>query len=165
MNKTELKELLKDAIDEPVIYKKGEKFELFFENFMSQQEGFKFIRKHARSDVGEIDYFYRSRICGHPLWEKCPYIYVECKNWKEHISSEKMNHFIRLVGSKSLLPFCGVYITTSYFSKHAMEALKDALKSDKILVIPIDKNDFDELINNGMKKLMENKCDFLMSRI
>lgn len=158
--------MFNDAIQEKDNSKKGPKFEWFFECFMASQFGFEFLDKHTRSKVGEIDYYYRTKnLCGHPLWEKCPYIYVECKNWAEHISSEKMNHFLSLVEVKSIFPFCGIYITTSYFSKPALETLKSAIRRKKILVIPIDKTDFDEMIDYGIKKLMEKKCDQLMKAI
>lgn len=70
LTKLEMKELLKDAISEPTGVKKGEKFEYFFENFMNQQQGFVYIDKHCRSEVGEIDYFYRTELSDNPLWEK-----------------------------------------------------------------------------------------------
>jgi len=159
-----MNELLKIAIDEPNGVTKGEKFESFFENFMNQQQGFVYIHKHCRSKVGEIDYFYRSEIRDHPLWEEYPYLFIECKNWKETISSEKMDHFIRLVKAKTLFPCCGIYITTSSFSPQALTTMRDARLNDKVMVIPIDKNDLRDLIDLGFKVLVQEICDKLMTK-
>jgi len=159
-----MNELLKDAIDEPNGVTKGEKFELFFENLMAQQEGFIYIDKHCRSKVGEIDYFYRSELLDHPLWEKCPYLFIECKNWKEKISSEKMDHFINLVKAKTALPCCGIYVTTSSFSPQALTAMRYARINEKVIVIPIDKNDLPYLIDKGFKILVQEKCDKIMAK-
>jgi len=164
LTKLEMNELLKDAIDEPIGVTKGEKFELFFENFMAQQEGFVYIDKHCRSKVGEIDYFYRSKLRGHPLWEKFPYLFIECKNWKENISSEKMDHFIELVEAKTIFPCCGVYVTTSSFSQQALTAMRDARIKGKVIVVPIDKNDLPDLIDKGFEILVQEKCDKIIAK-
>jgi hypothetical protein len=156
--------LLKDAINEPNNVTKGEKFESFFENFMGQQEGLLYIDKHCRSKVGEIDYFYRNTLCGHPLWEMYPYLFIECKNWKETISSEKMNHFISLVKAKTPFPCCGIYITTSSFSPQALTTMRDARLKENVFIIPIEKNDMSELIDRGFKDSIQEKCDKLLAK-
>lgn len=160
----EFKELLKDAIEEPIGVKKGKKFEFFFENFMAHQEGFVFVSRHPRSKVGEIDYLYRNELFGHPLWEKFRYLFIECKNWKEHISSEKMNDFIKLLEAKNPFNCCGVYLTTSYFSPQAFTSMRDArLKSD-LMIVPIEGKDLHGLIDKGFKILMQEKCDEILAK-
>ena len=161
----ELKKMLKDSIEEPVAVEKGKAFEHFFENLMNQQQGLVFIRKHARSEVGEIDYFYRSELEGHPLWNY-PYLFIECKNWKDPISSEKMNHFIRLVKAKNFfhLLCCGIYITTSNFSQPALTTLKEARNVEKVMIITINKKDLSELIEIGVKAFLERKCDEILAK-
>jgi len=159
-----MNKLLKDAIEEPNGVKKGAKFESFFENLMAQQEWFVFIGKHCRSKVGEIDYFYRSKLSGHPLWEKYPYLFIECKNWKETISSEKMNHFIRLVKAKNVLLCCGIYITTSSFSPEALTTMRDARNVDRVMIVPIDINDLPNLIDRGFKLFVQEKCDEMLAK-
>lgn len=158
-----MNKLLKDAINEPNSVKKGEKFEFFFENFMAQQEGFLYINKHCRSEVGEIDYFYRYELGGHPLWERYPYLFIECKNWKGKITSEKMNHFIMLVKAKSILPCCGIYITTSSFSRQAKKTLRDTRKTEKLMLITIDRKDLPDLVDRGFKVLVQEKCDKIIA--
>ena len=131
---------------------------------MAWQEGFEYIDKHCRSEVGEIDYFYRSELRGHPLWEEYPFVFVECKNWKETIGSEKMNHFISLVKDKAPFSCCGVYITTSSFSRQALTSMRDARLHEKVIVIPIDKNDLPTLIERGLKVLLEEICEKILAK-
>lgn len=159
-----MKELLKDAINETNVVKKGEKFEYFFENFMNQQQRFIYIHKHCRSEVGEIDYFYRIELRGHPLWEKYPYLFIECKNWKEKIGSEKMNHFKSLLKEKNLLPCCGIYITTSSFSRQAFTVIRDARNVERLLIIPIEKKDLPKLIERGFQVFVQEKCDKIIAK-
>ena len=131
---------------------------------MAQQPGFIFIHKHCRSEIGEIDYFYRSRHRDHPLWETYSYLFIECKNWKGKISSEKINHFIRLLKSKTPFFCCGIYITTSSFSQEALTAITYARIQDGVIVIPIDKEDLPELIEKGFKIFIEEKCDKMLAK-
>jgi hypothetical protein len=159
-----MNELLKDAIEEPNGVTKGKMFEHFFENFMAWQEGFEYIDKHCRSEVGEIDYFYRSELQDHPLWQEYPFFFIECKNWKETISSEKMNHFLTLVKGKAPFFCCGVYITTSSFSPQALTTMRDARLKDNIMVIPIDKNDLPNLIEKGFKDLLQEICEKILAK-
>lgn len=164
MTKRELKESLKDAVDEPNGVKKGKKFEIFFENYMAQQEGFQYLKRHCRSKVGELDYFYRITLSGHPLWKLYPYLFIECKNWKEPISSEKMDHFIRLVKAKTPFSCCGIYITTSHFSPEAMTTMRDSRIKDSVFILPIDLKDITDLIENGFKVSIQEKCDKVLAR-
>ena len=164
LTRSEMNKLLKDAIEEPKGVTKGKKFEFFFENFMAQQPRFIYIDKHCRSKVGEIDYFYRTELRDHPLWEKYPYLFIECKNWKEAISSEKMDHFVRLVKVKNVLLCCGIYITTSSFSPEALTTMRDARNVDKVMIIPIDKKDLPNLIDRGFKVFVQEKCDKVLAK-
>lgn len=165
LSKPRLKELLKDATNEPNNIRKGEKFEYFFENFVNQQQGFTFIKKHCRSEVGEIDYFYRTELYGHPLWERYPYLFIECKNWKEKISSEKMNHYISLLKAKNFFPSCcGIYITTSSFSPQALRTVRDARKVEKLLIILIGKRDLNKLLEIGLRAFLQEQCDKIISK-
>lgn len=133
---------------------------------MAQQQGFVFIRKHCRSEVGEIDYFYRTELRDHPLWSEYPYLFIECKNWKERISSEKMDHFVGLLRPKNVSRFCccGIYITTSSFSPPALRAIEKARDIDKVVIIPIDKNDLPSLIDRGFRAFIQEKCDKILAR-
>lgn len=164
LTKLEMKKLLKDAIDEPHGVKKGEKFELFFENYMNQQQGFIYIAKHCRSKVGEIDYFYRTEFSNHPLWQKYPYIFIECKNWKEKISSEKMSHFKNLLKAKILFSCCGVYLTTTSFSPQAFTVIRDAKNVEKLFIIPIESTELHNLVDLGFKAFLQGKCDEIMAK-
>ena len=165
LTKLELKRMLENAIEEPIVVEKGKKFEHFFENLIGQRKGLVFIHKHPRSKVGEIDYFYRSELEGHPLWNY-PYLFIECKNWKEPISSEKMNHFIRLVKAKNFfhLLCCGIYLTTSNFSQAALTTLREARNVEKVMIITINKKDLLELIEVGVKAFLEKKCDEILAK-
>lgn len=160
----DLKDLLKTAVEEPNTVRKGEKFEVFFGNFMAQQEGFVFLRLHTRSRVGEIDYFYRSEHRDHPLFQKFPYLFIECKNWHDPVSSEKMNHFIRLMQAKSLFSCCGIYITTSYFSPEALTAVRDARMKDGTMVILVDNRELNMMMEKGFKVFIQEKCDEIMAK-
>ena len=159
-----MKKLLKDAVKERNVVEKGKKFELFFESLMAQQEGFVFLRKHCRSEVGEIDYFYRTELADHPLWRKYPYLFVECKNWKDKIGSEQMNHFVGLLKPKNIFLCCGIYITSTFLSPAALKAMTFARNVDKVTIIPIDKNDLPRLIDKGFKVFVQEKCDEILAR-
>lgn len=164
LTRPEINKLLKDAIEEPNGVNKGKKFELFFENFMAQQQGFVFLHRHCRSEVGEIDYFYRSEHRDHPLFEKYPYVFIECKNWSEPISSEKMDHFIRLMQAKTILSCCGIYITTSYFSPETLTTMRDARIKEGYMIIPIENRDLPEMIEKGFKAFIQEKCDKILAK-
>lgn len=155
---------MKDAVSERNVVKKGKKFEYFFECLMAQQQGFSFIGKHCRSDVGEIDYVYLAELRDHPLWRKYSYLFIECKNWREKIGSKEMNHFIGLLKPKNVFPCCGVYITTSAFSQEALEAMKRARNVDRLMIIPIAKNDLAHLLDTGFKVFVQEKCDEILRK-
>jgi Restriction endonuclease len=157
--------MLRDAIEEPNKVRKGKMFESFFENFMDQQQGFVYIEKHCRSRVGEVDYFYRADTRDHPLWERYPFLFIECKNWIEPISSEKMDHFIRLVIPKQVLSCCGVYVTTSSFSPESLITVRDAIVKNEIMIILIDKNDLSDLIDQGFKDFVQTKSEKVLARV
>lgn len=89
---------------------------------------------------------------------------IESPEKKETISSEKMNHFIRLVKAKAPFSCCGVYITTSSFSPQSMTTMRDARLNEKILVIPIDKNDLPNLIKKGLKVVVQEICDKMLAK-
>lgn len=166
LSKQDLKDMLKQAISEPNGVKKGNQFETFFQNLVYQEPEFTLIRPHCRSDVGEIDFLYRVDCRGHPLWSKCQYLFVECKNWKEIISSEKADHYISLFEKKNLFSnCCGVYITTSSFSPQAITAVKDAIKNKKLTIILIDRTELISLIEKGFKIFLQEKFDELLSKI
>ena len=157
--------MLQDAIEEPNNVKKGKKFESFFENFMDQQQSFVYVDRHCRSRVGEVDYFYRVELRDHPLWERYPFLFIECMNWKEPISSEKMDHFIRLVIPKQVLSCCGLYITTSSFSPEALTTVRDAIINNEIMIILIDKNDLFDLIDRGFKAFVQAKSEKILAEV
>lgn len=69
-----------------------------------------------------------------------------------------MNHFINLVKEKAPFSSCGVYVTTSSFSKQARTAMRDARIRDKIIIIPIEDKDLDGLINDGFKNYVLDVC-------
>lgn len=155
--------MLQDAIKEKNIISKWKKFESFFENLMSQQPGFTFVHKHPRSDLGEIDYSYRTNLKDHPIWEYS-YLWIECKNWKDPISSEKMSHFINLVKQKNVIRCCGIYITTGRFSNAALNALKNARIAEKIMIIPINGHDLRKIVDKGFQVFLEERCDEIIVR-
>lgn len=164
LSKLELKELLEDAITEKNGIKKGKKFEYFFENFMAQQDGFVYVSKHCRSNIGEIDYFYRCEHADHPLWKKYQYIFIECKNWGGKISSQELNHFITLIHAKAFLNCFGVYLTTSSLSSKAYTAIRDARVKDKLLIIPIEGKELFNLIEKGFKVYIQEACDKILAK-
>jgi predicted helicase len=164
LTKLELNELLKDAIEEKNRVKKGKKFELFFENFMEQQDGFLYIDKHCRSKVGEIDYFYRSEHTDHPIWKNYHYVFIECKNWEDVISSTELDHFIRLMKAKTPFACCGVYLTTSSLSPEALTTMRDARMNESIFIIPIESNALSQLIEKGFKSFAQEVCDKLLAK-
>jgi restriction endonuclease Mrr len=115
--------------------------------------------------VGEIDYYYRSKCEGHPLWMKCQYVFIECKNWKETISSEKMSHFVSLVESKSVFHnCCGVYLTTSSFSPQAINASKKGVVKG-LIILRLSKKNLQAMIDKGFKHYLEDDFDTLLSKL
>jgi restriction endonuclease Mrr len=160
---TELKDFLNDSIKETDATAKGKEFERFFENFMAQQMGFNFIRKHCRSKVGEIDYFYRINHKDHPLWNSYDYVFIECKNWKDKISSKEIDHFINLLKAKKPFKCFGVYLTTSSLSPEAQTSITDSRKMYGTVIIPLERPTLLKLIENGFKSYLEKACDQLVS--
>lgn len=160
-----MKALLKQSIKEKDGVTKGKLFEAFFRNLVEREEEFCLIKPHARSDVGEMDYFYRANCTGHPLWGKYPYLFVECKNRKEVVSSENMDHFVSMLGSKSVFEnCCGIYITTKSFSPQAKNAAKKGLEKGLVL-FRIDNSNLTALIEKGFKLYLEEEFDMLLSKI
>jgi predicted helicase len=157
-------QLLKDSLKESKGVEKGKKFELFFENFMSQQEGFVFIDKHCRSEVGEIDYFYRTELRNHPLWRKYNYLFIEAKNWEKKISSNEIDHFIILLKAKTVFPCCGIYLTTSPLSPQAKTAMRDARMVNGMMIVAIASHDLPRMIEEGFKNFLERKCDEILAK-
>jgi len=117
-----------EALREPNPQEKGKKFEMFFESVMAREKEFEIIYKHSRSKQGEVDYIYRHNITYDPFWKLSHYICIECKNWKEKITSLEMDHFISLLKAKSILTCMGIFITTSSYEKSALESIKNAKK-------------------------------------
>ena len=131
---------------------------------MAQQDGFVYINKHCRSNVGEIDYFYRCEYTDHPLWKNYPYIFIECKNWEDKIGSPELNHFIRLMQAKAFFNCCGIYLTTSSLSREALTTIRDARIKDKTLIIPIEGKNLPNLIEKGFKVYIQEACDRILAK-
>jgi len=159
-----MSKLVNDAVEEKNGIKRGKKFESFFENFMTQQEGFTYIDKHCRSEVGEIDYFYRSEHEDHPLWKKYSYLFIECKNWEGTISSKELDHFIRLLEAKNTFNCCGIYLTTSSLSPEALTTIRDTRIKQGMLIIPVDKTELSKLIESGFKAYVQQACDRILAK-
>lgn len=159
LTESELEDFLFDSLKETDLIAKGKKFEYFFENFMAQQDGFTYIDRHCRSDVGEIDYFYRNQNIDHPLWKTYHYIFIECKNWNDIIPSKELSHFLTLMRRKSLFKCCGVYLTTSRLSPEANVVISDGQKIDNLCIFKLEKNNLKKLISIGFKRALEEACD------
>ena len=164
MTNVEFCELLKDSIEETSIAAKGQKFEFFFENFMAQQDGFVFVDRHCRSKVGEIDYFYRNQHKDHPLWKSYDYVFIECKNWKDKISSKELNHFIMLLKAKNIFKCVGIYLTTNSLSPEAHETVRASRRAENVLVIPLEKSILPKLIESGFKTYLEKEFDKIVAK-
>lgn len=95
---------------------------------------------------------------------KVYYLFIECKNWKGKISSEKLNHFKSLLKAKTLFPCCGIYITTSSFSPQALTVIRDARNVEDLFIIPIGKREAPKLIERGFKTFVQEKCDKILAR-
>jgi hypothetical protein len=145
----ELLQLLNDALAEPIAWKKGNKFEIFFENIMAREKQFKMVYKHCRSALGEIDYVFSHELQD-SFWRLSPYVCIECKNWADKIDSVLTDHFVDLVKS-TLLCCCGVYITTSSYEKSAFESAKRA-KAEGILIVPVERKHLKELVTKGFEE-------------
>jgi restriction endonuclease Mrr len=155
--------LLDDALKEENAQAKGDKFEIFFQTLVAQDSDLSVAKRHARSDVGEIDYICRTQCSGHPLWATCGYLFIECKNWTGAISSEKMDHFIALVEAKNFLTICvGIYITTSTFSRHALNAAKRAIREKKLAIMLVEKKNLSILIEKGIRQYVQDEFDELV---
>jgi hypothetical protein len=150
---------LKEALKEKSKAEKGWKFEIFFENLMKKEKDFRFVFKHPRSELGEIDYVYCHDLQEHHFWKVSPYICVECKNWKENITSTEINHLTELIREKGPLSCCGVYITSSSYENSAIDAIKYSRIRDKIIVVPVEGKHLNSLIEEGFKNFVQKLCE------
>ncbi|MDH5266276.1 MAG: restriction endonuclease [Candidatus Bathyarchaeota archaeon] len=157
--KEELHQLLNDALKEKNKTKKGWKFEIFFENLMQREKDFRLVFRHPRSELGEIDYVYSHDLQDHYFWKVSPYICIECKNWKENITSTEINHLAELIREKGPLSCCGVYITSSSYSPSAIEAINHSRLRDEIVVVPIEGKHLASLIAQGFKDFIQKLCE------
>jgi len=160
----ELTTLLSNSIKEEKESLKGQLFEEFFRNIVERGNEFELKKTHARSNVGEMDYFYKANCSGHPLWNKYPYLFVECKNRKEVVSSKDMNHFKELLEPKTVFHSClGVYITTKMFSPEANAAAQKGIDKG-LVIIKIERSDLKNLIGKGFKTYMEESFDQFLAK-
>jgi len=159
LTKEELHQLLNDALSEESKSKKGWKFEAFFENLMQKEKDFIFVFKHPRSELGEIDYAYSHNLQDHYFWKVSPYICIECKNWKEPITSTEINHLTELVRDKGAFSCCGVYITSSSYNPSAITAINYSRIRDKITVVPVEGKHLKGLIEQGFKDFIQKLCE------
>jgi hypothetical protein len=158
--KQELRVLLDSSIKEKSKRKKGWTFENFFEKLMSIEKDFELKFKHPRSKTGEIDYVYHHNIkmeCS--FWSLSPYVCIECKNWKDEISSVEIGHLVDLVREKGPLSCLGIYLTSSSYSPSATERIKTARVMDDILIIAVDGKNLKGLIDCGFRNLVEDLCE------
>lgn len=140
-------------------------FEEFFRNVVEREDEFILAKQHARSDLGEFDYVYKTNCSGHPLWNNCKYMFVECKNRKEVVSSKDMNHFVKMLDNKSVFRnCCGIYITTKRFSPQANNSAKEGIAGG-LIIFRIAHADITELIEKGFKQFLENQFDELLTKI
>ena len=139
--------------------RKGWAFERFYEHLMAREPDFIQKLKHARSEIGEIDYVYAHNLQDDAFWRVSSYICVECKNWVDNITSNEMHHLTELIREKGPLSCCGVFITSSSYDPSAVTAMRDARIRDKILIIPIEGKDLEDLIEYGFKDLVRKLCE------
>lgn len=151
--------LLNDSLEEKDKSKKGWKFEVFFENLMIREPNFEFRFKHPRSRTGEIDYVYAHNLQDQYFWRISPYICIECKNWKDNITSVEINHFADLIEEKAPLSCCGVYLTTSSYEPSAKEAIKNCRIRNRILIIPVERKHLADLIKVGFEDFIRKLCE------
>lgn len=140
--------------------KKGREFENFFEGFMNTQENFEFSFKHPRTAMGEIDYVYTHKL-ENSFWKMFSYICVECKNWKENISSVEMGHLGDLVEEKFPFPCIGIYITTSNYDPSAFEVMKKYRLKNNIVLVPIDGKQIKDLVENGFENTVKRISEYI----
>ncbi len=160
----ELGNLLANAIKEKKEVPKGKMFEEFFRNLLEREDEFELKKPHARSNVGEMDYFYKANCRGHPLWDKYPYLFVECKNRKEAVSSKNMNDFKELLEPKIVFHNCfGIYITTKTFSRQANTSAQKGIDKG-LVIIRIDRSNMTALIEKGFKRYVEDAFDEFLSK-
>jgi len=99
------------------------------------------------------------------LWNKCQYLFVECKNRRKVVSSENMDHFVSMLASKSVFGNCGgIYITTKSFSPNANISAKKGIEKGLVL-FRIDKTGLKSLIEKGFRLFLEDEFDILLSKI
>ncbi len=158
--------LLENSINEKDEVTKGQLFEEFFRNVIEREDDFVLIKPHARSNLGEMDFFYKAQCTGHPLWSLSQYLFVECKNRKEVVSSKDMNHFVKLLGKKGVFSNArlGIYITTKGFSPQANNAASEGV-AEGLVIIRIARKDISTLIEKGFKRYLEEEFDELISKI
>ncbi|UCD40413.1 MAG: restriction endonuclease [Candidatus Bathyarchaeota archaeon] len=150
---------MNDALEEKEKSKKGGKFEVFFESLMQREKDFRFVFKHARSELGEIDYVYSHNLPEHHFWKIFPYICVECKNWEDDIGPREINHLKTLIDEKAPFSCCGVYITSSSYLPSAINAINFCRASDKIVIVPVEGKDLANLVEQGFIHFIQALCE------
>lgn len=126
---------------------------------MKKEMDFRFVFKHPRSELGEIDYVYSHNLQGHYFWRISPYICIECKNWKANITSTEINHLTELIREKGPFSCCGVYLTSSSYSPSAKRAIENARIRDNIIIVPVEGKHLPSLIERGFKNFIRNLCE------
>ena len=57
-----------------------------------------------------------------------------------------------------------VYLTTSPLSDEACTTIRDAMMSEKLLIIPVESADLVELVAKGFKAYVQDACDKILAR-
>ncbi len=155
--KQELLQRLDQSIAEKT-NEKGTMFELFFESLMKTESNFQFSWKHPRSPNGEIDYVYTHEL-KNSFWSMFSYICIECKNWKNNISSVETGHLGDLVEEKDPFACLGVYITTSAYDPSAYADIRKYRLKNRIIIVPIEGKHLQGLIQEGFEKTVQEVCE------
>lgn len=140
----ELLQLAKQCVEERDPHKKGRMLEEFFESVVLRERCFCIIKKHLRTETGELDYVLRQSI-DDGFWKDSPYVVVECKNWADPIGPEQVHHFLTLVRDTGPKCSIGLYLTVSPLTPAALQAIRDARLRDGITAVTIASEFFPKL--------------------
>jgi hypothetical protein len=159
LSQNHLEGLLKEALGEYAPQERGRKFEVFFESMISKDKEFTQVFKHARSGTGEIDYIYRHSLSNHPFWKISFYICIECKNWREKVSSRDIDHLIKMIRAKGPLSSIGIFVSSSSLEASALTSIRDARLQDGLLIVPVEKKHLKDLTAIGFKEFIPKLCE------
>lgn len=158
-----LQKLIKQAIQEKDVYRKGVLWEDVAAYVLSNIEGLRITGRRIRAGLQEIDLSVINVSLDDRLWQLGAYILVECKNWTTHVNIHQIRniaHISNMKGNKTCILFAANGIT-----EDAQKEIQ-RLVTENIYIVCITTNELNHLRSSkDCKELLLSKWTSLQSRI